>query len=415
MGLRIGVIGGGIIGLAVARELSAQRPGADVVLFEKEPHVAAHQTGRNSGVVHAGLYYEPGGLKARLCRRGAGLLRDFARQKQVAYQECGKIVVAKDEREHQRLRGIYAKATANGAPGVRMIGPAGIQEIEPYSEGVAALHSPQTAIVDYRGVAEALADDLISAGAQVRLSTEVTSVREDALSGAGGRAAHISSRDRSRSGASQQVEAFDLVVVCAGLQSDRIARASGESRFPKIVPFYGDYFMLAHQQAQRVNGLIYPVPDPRYPFLGVHITPRYDGEVMLGPNAFLSLGREIYRRRRLSPKDVTDVVTSPGFWRFASKNVPAMVRETRTALSRRAFVEEANKYLPGIEVKDVTPGPRGVRAQAMHADGRLADDFVISGGSRVVHVRNAPSPGATSALAIAEHIAGEALSRRRGA
>ena len=414
MGLRIGVIGGGIIGLAVARELLGQRPGADVVLFEKEPHVAGHQTGHNSGVAHAGLYYEPGGLKAQLCRRGVGLLRDFARQKRVAYQECGKIVVAKDELEHQRLQGIYTRATANGVPGVQMIGPAGIQEIEPHSEGVAALHSPQTAIVDYRGVAEALAEDLISAGADVRLSVEVTAVREDAIGGAGGRVAHISSQARNWSPKAQQVEAFDLVVVCAGLQSDRLARASGESRFPTIVPFYGDYFMLARPKAQQVNGLIYPAPDPRYPFLGVHITPRYDGEVMLGPNAFLSLGREIYRRRRFSPKDLAEVATSPGFWRFASKNVPAMVRETRTALSRRAFIEEANKYLPGIEVQDVAPGPRGVRAQAMHADGRLADDFVISGGSRVVHVRNAPSPGATSALAIAEHIVGEALSRRGG-
>lgn len=415
MGLRIGVVGGGIIGLAVARELLERQPGSEVVLFEKEPQVAAHQTGRNSGVVHAGLYYEPGGLKATLCRRGVGLLRDFAQDKQVAYEECGKIVVAKDALEHERLKGIHAKAMANGVPGVQMIGPAGIQEIEPYSQGVAALHSPQTAIVDFRGVAEALADDLISAGAQVRLSTEVRSVREDALSGAGGRVAHISSQASSRSGASQQVEAYDLVVVCAGLQSDRLARASGESRFPKIVPFYGDYFMLSPQKAQQVNGLIYPAPDPRYPFLGVHITPRYDGEVMVGPNAFLSLGREIYRRRRFSPKDLAEVATSSGFWRFASKNVPAMVRETRTALSRRAFVEEANKYLPGIEVKDVTPGPRGVRAQAMHADGSLADDFVIAGGSRVLHVRNAPSPGATSALAIAEHIAAEALARHRGA
>lgn len=415
MGIRIGVVGGGIIGLAVARELLDRRPDSELVLFEKERQVAAHQTGRNSGVVHAGLYYEPGGLKAALCRRGVGLLRDFAQSKGVAYQQCGKIVVAKDEAQRERLQGLFAKASANGVPGVRLIGASEIREIEPHSTGLAALHSPETAIVDFRGVAEALADDLIRAGTDLRLSTEVMSVQEAAFSSSGRRVAHVSSRAQGRDGKSEQhTEAFDLVIVCAGLQSDRLARASGESRFPRIVPFYGDYFMLAEPKADLVNGLIYPVPDPRYPFLGVHITRRYDGEVMLGPNAFLSLGREIYRRRRLNPKDLAEVASTLGFWRFAAKNVPAMVRETRTALSRRAFVAEANNYLPGIGAEDVRPGPRGVRAQAMHADGSLVDDFVITGGSRVVHVRNAPSPGATSALAIAEHITREALSRRRG-
>lgn len=412
MGIRIGVVGGGIIGLAVARELLQRRPGADLVLFEKEAEVASHQTGRNSGVVHAGLYYEPGGLKATLCRRGAGLLRDYAQQHQVAYHECGKIVVAKNELERERLRAIYAKATANGVPGVRMINAQEIQDLEPRTEGVAALHSPETAIVDFKGVAEAIATELVSAGAEVRLSTDVTSVEEDAVTGTGRRVAHLSSRTQGPAGSHHHVESFDLVVVCAGLQSDRLARASGQSRFPAIVPFYGDYFMLAREHAAAVNGLIYPVPDPRYPFLGVHVTPRYDGEVMLGPNAFLSLGREIYRPRRASPRDIAEVVTTAGFWKFAAHNVPAMIRETRTALSRRAFVSEAQKYLSGIGVQDVLPGPRGVRAQAMHADGQLADDFVIAGGARVVHVRNAPSPGATSSLAIAEHIAEEALSRR---
>lgn len=410
---RVGVVGAGIIGLAVARELLERRPGGEVVVFEKENQEAGHQTGHNSGVVHAGLYYEPGGLKAKLCRRGVGLLRSFAHEKNVSYQECGKIVVAKDESQRQRLRSIYATATANGVPGARMIGPAEIQEIEPQSAGLAALHSPQTAIVDFKGIARALADDLVQAGGELRLLTEVTSIREDAPTGSGGRVAHVSSRTRVSGGkARQHTEAFDLVITCAGLQSDRLARASGEPDFPKIVPFYGDYLLLAGQHADRVRGLIYPVPDPRYPFLGVHITRRYDGEVMLGPNAFLSLGREIYRPRRLSPKDLAEVASAPGFWRFAAKNVPAMLRETRTALSTRAFVKEAAQYLPGIEPEDVRPGPRGVRAQAMNADGSLVDDFVITGGSRVVHVRNAPSPWATSAMAIAEHIVGEALARR---
>ena len=413
MGRRVAVIGGGIIGLAVARELMSCSPGAEVVVYEKEARVASHQTGNNSGVVHAGLYYEPGGLKATLCRRGLGLLRDFAREKNVTYQECGKIVVAKDELQRDRLNGIHAKALANNVPGVRLIGPAEIQQVEPHSEGVAALHSPETAIVDYRGVTEALAADVTEAGGQLRLCTEVTSIREDVTTAAGGRLAQVAARSGTGTGhpTKEDRELFDLVITCAGLQSDRLARASGEPRFPKVVPFYGDYFMLAEHKAAQVRGLIYPVPDPRYPFLGVHITRRYDGEVMLGPNAFLSLGREIYRRGRVSPRDLADVALTPGFWRFAAKNVPAMMRETRTALSRRAFVAEAKKYLPDIEVNDVARGPRGVRAQAMNADGTLVDDFVITGGRRTVHVRNAPSPGATSALAIAEQIVAEALSR----
>lgn len=414
MGRRVAVIGGGIIGLAVAREMMNHSPGSHVVLYEKEAQVAAHQTGNNSGVVHAGLYYEPGGLKATLCRRGVGLLRDFAREKNVAYEECGKIVVAKDELQRERLNGIYAKASANGVPGVRLIDSAEIRQIEPHSEGVAALHSPETAIVDYRGITEALAEEFTGAGGDLRLNTEVTAARGDVLTGSGGRLAQVASRTANPAGSSakEDLELFDLVIACAGLQSDRLAQASGESRFPKIIPFYGDYFMLTKHKAAQVRGLIYPVPDPKYPFLGVHITRRYDGEVMLGPNAFLSLGREVYRRGRLSPRDLADVALTPGFWRFAAKNVPATVRETRTALSRRAFVAEANKYLPGIELRDVTQGPRGVRAQAMNADGSLVDDFVITGGSRLVHVRNAPSPGATSAFAIAEHIVAEALARQ---
>src|SRR5690625_2885297 len=280
MGLRIGVVGGGIIGLAVARELLQRRAGSDVVLFEKESRVAAHQTGRNSGVVHAGLYYEPGGLKAQLCRRGVGLVRDCAQEKYVADEQCGKIVVAKGERERQRLQWISARATATGVPDVQRLGPSEIEEIEPHAQGLAALHSPQTAIVDFRGIAEALMDDLVSAGAEVRLSTEVTAIGEDAPGGTGGRVAHVSSKIAAGSSRVQQVEAFDLVVVCAGLQSDRLARASGQSRYPKVVPFYGDYLLLSPEKAGLVNGLIYPVPDPRYPFLGVHITPRWDGEVM---------------------------------------------------------------------------------------------------------------------------------------
>lgn len=400
--VRVAIVGGGIIGLATAREFLEREPGSEVVVFEKEDGLASHQTGRNSGVVHAGLYYQPGSLKARLCRRGVGLLRDFAQDKGVAYQECGKIVVAKDDVEGQRLREIHRKAQANGVSGVELIGASRIREIEPAASGNEALHSPETAIVDYKGVSEALGKDITAAGSEVRLREEVIDIRD--VSGAEG-------APKVRVTTQTDSEDFDIAIACAGLQSDRLARASGESPTPKVVPFFGDYYMLSDQQAQRVNGLIYPVPDPKYPFLGVHITRRVDGGVMLGPNAYLSLGREVYRRVGINLKDVAEVARYSGFWRFASQNIPATLRQTRTAISKRAFVNEAQRYMPEIQLAQVTRGPRGVRAQAMHTDGILADDFIITGSARVVHVRNAPSPAATGALAIAEHVVAESLSR----
>ena len=396
-GVRVAVVGGGIIGTAVARHLSRRLDRAEVTLFEKEDGLAAHQTGHNSGVVHAGLYYEPGSLKATLCRRGVHLLQEFVQRHDIAYDECGKVVVALDERESARLDAIHARAVANGVPDVRIIDADEIRAVEPHSRGIRALHSPHTAIVDYPAMTTALAGELRDAGGTLRLGHEVT-----ALEQRGGTV---------RVGTAGGTDEFDLVITCAGLQSDRLARRAGETRDPRIVPFYGDYFMLAPAKRHLVNGLIYPVPDPRYPFLGVHLTKRVDGAVMLGPNAFLSLGREAYRPRQVVPRDVRDAVGFPGFWRFAAGNVAAAVRESRTALSPAAFVAEARKYVPGIDTADVTRGPRGIRAQAMDARGRLVDDFVITGTDRVVHVRNAPSPGATSALAIAEHIVTEALRR----
>lgn len=401
-GVRVAVVGGGIIGLATAREYLERKPGSEIVVFEKEDEIACHQTGRNSGVVHAGLYYQPGSLKARLCRRGAGLLRDFVHEKGVTYQGCGKIVVAKDDVERQRLQEIHRKAQANGVSGVELIGATRIRELEPAASGIQALHSPETAIVDYRGMARALAQDITVAGSEVRLGEEVLDIQT--VTGAEG-------AQRVRVATQAGSEDFDVAIACAGLQSDRLARASGESPTPKVVPFFGDYYMLSNQQAERVNGLIYPVPDPKYPFLGVHITRRVDGRVMLGPNAYLSLGREVYRRAGINLKDVADVARYSGFWKFASRNIPAALRETRTATSKRVFINEAKHYMPEIELSQVTRGPRGVRAQAMHTDGTLADDFIITGSARVIHVRNTPSPAATGALAIAEHVVTESISR----
>lgn len=403
MSLRIAVVGGGIIGTAVAR-LLAREHSARVTLLEKEGHLAAHQTGHNSGVVHAGLYYEPGSLKATLCRRGVGLLQDFVAEHGIAYDQCGKVVVALDEVQAERLDALHERSVANGVPGARLVDGDGLREIEPHAVGLRALHSPETAIVDYPAVTQALGGELVDAGGLVRLGHEVTGIAD--------RGSGVRVETRSK-GASDGDE-YDLVIACGGLQSDRLATLLGEERSPRIVPFYGDYFVLPREQRKIVRGMVYPVPDPRYPFLGVHVTPRVDGVLTLGPNAFLSLGRESYGRRPPVPADVLDVVGFPGFWRFAAANLAAAVRESRTALSSRQFLAEARAYVPDLDTSGAVRGTRGVRAQAMGADGRLVDDFVITGTKRVVLLRNAPSPGATSALAIAEHVVELALARRFG-
>lgn len=393
------VVGAGILGAAVARELTLRFPGAAVTVFEKEPRVAAHQSGHNSGVVHAGLYYEPGGLKARLCRRGVRLLREFCAEHGLPYEQCGKIVVALDAAEEARLHAIHERATANGVPDVRWLGPEGIREVEPNAVGRAALHSPSTAITDYGRVARALVDDVVAAGGTLSLNTEVRAVTE-AASGVAVRT------DRGE-------QAFDLVVACAGLQSDRLSRRSGGDRDPSIVPFFGQYLLLEPAWRRHVRGLIYPVPDPRYPFLGVHLTKRIDGETMVGPNAFLSFSREGYRGPGIDLQDTAAVVADPGFWRFAARNLPTAAREIRSVVSERRFLREAQRYVPSLAEAGAIRVPRGIRAQAMGRDGTLVDDFVIEHRGRVTHVRNAPSPGATSSLAIAEHVV-EAAVRQHG-
>lgn len=394
---RVAVVGGGIIGTAVAREVARRLPEAHVTLLEKEDRLAAHQSGRNSGVAHAGLYYEPGSLKATLCRGGVRLLHDLAARHGLAYEECGKVVVARDGRESARLEALHARALANGVPAVRLLDAEELREVEPHVVGLRALHSPRTAIVDYPAVTRALAHELESAGGTVRLGHEVIGLEQR------GRSVVV------RTGAGLEEE-FDLVVTCAGLQSDRVARLAGEEAAPRIVPFLGDYVLLAPDQRSLVRGLVYPVPDPRYPFLGVHLTRHVDGEVSIGPNAFLSPGRESYDGRPHG-RDLLDTLSYAGFWRFAAANVPAAVRETRTVVSRSAFVAAARSYVPEVDPARVRPGPRGIRAQALDRRGRLVDDFVITGRDRLVHVRNAPSPGATSALAIAAHVVGAALDR----
>ncbi len=369
------VVGGGIIGAAVAARLQVADPDAEVTVWEKEAALAAHQTGRNSGVVHAGLYYEPGSLKAQLCRRGVGLLKTFCVEERIAYDECGKVLVALDATETERLGAIEHRALANGVPGVRRIDAAELRELEPHVRGVAGLHSPTTAIVDFPAVTRALAARVEARGGRVRLGTECTSLREER----GGVVAN-------------DAERFDRVVLCGGLQSDRLAMLAGDDREPRIVPFRGDYYLLRPERRSLVNGLVYPVPDPRYPFLGVHLTPRVDGEVLVGPNAVVAL------------RDLPGLTAYAGFRRFALEHWRTGVREVAGSLSKRRFVAAARRYVPELRADDVVPGPSGVRAQAMTVDGSLVDDFRVTVRGRVTALRNAPSPGATSSLAIAEHL-----------
>jgi L-2-hydroxyglutarate oxidase len=394
-GRKIAVVGGGIVGAAVAHRLMTVDPSAQVTVLEKEDAVAAHQTGRNSGVVHAGLYYTPGSLKARLCRRGVGLLRQFCESHGIADDEIGKVLVALDEVEESRLGDIEDRAKANGVPGVRRISGEELREIEPHVRGIAALHSPTTAIVDYPGVTRALVAEVVERGGRLLLGFEVTGLAE--------RGSQVLVTGRSADGSTVE-EVYDLVVLCAGLQSDHVAQLAGDDPAPRVVPFRGEYYLLRPDKQHLVKGLVYPVPDPRYPFLGVHLTPRVDGEVMVGPNAVMALAREGYRWTDVSARDLAGTLAYPGFRRFARVHWKTGVREMVGSLSKRAFVSAARKYVPELTVADVVPGPRGIRAQALDPDGGLVDDFRISRRGSVIALRNAPSPAATSCLAIAEHV-----------
>ena len=397
--LRFAVVGGGIIGAAVSRRLLQLAPDARVVLLEKEDQLATHQTGRNSGVVHAGLYYPPGSLKATLCRRGVGLLKEFCGEHGITYDECGKVLVALDAEERSRLDGIAERARTNGVPGVRHLSGAELREIEPHVSGVAGLHSPSTAIVDYGLVTRQLAADAEAAGATIRTGWPVEGIRS-------------ASDEVVLTGPAGEQLAVDRVILCAGLQADRLAALAGDVDTPRIVPFRGEYFALRPEKRYLVRGLVYPVPDPRYPFLGVHLTPRVDGEVLVGPNAVLALAREGYRRRDVSAADLREIVAYAGFRRFARQHWRTGIAEMRGSLSKRSFLAAAQRYVPELRVEDVVPGPAGIRAQALERDGSLVDDFRITRKGNVLAVRNAPSPAATSSLAIAEHLVDVLLERQ---
>jgi L-2-hydroxyglutarate oxidase LhgO len=382
------VVGAGIVGLAVGRRLALS--GRRVTVVDKEPAVAQHQTGHNSGVVHSGIYYTPGSLKAVLCRRGVTLLREYCIEHDLPYREVGKVVVARSEAELGRLGDLERRAGANGVPGVRRLGPEALRELEPHVTGVAALHSPTTAIVDFPAVARCLAAEIGSAGGSLRLGEAVTAVTREQ-----GRAVVATTGDR--------IEA-EQVVICAGLQSDVVARTAGDEPGPAIVPFRGEYFRLVPERTDLVRGLVYPVPDPAYPFLGVHFTPRVDGRVDVGPNAVLATAREGYRKRDVSARDLWATLRWPGTRRLFREHWRAGLHEVRGSLSKRSYVALAREYVPDLRRDDLVRAPAGVRAQAVDLDGSLVDDFRISHLGPVTAVRNAPSPAATSSLAIAEHV-----------
>ena len=394
---RIGVVGGGILRVAIAREVVRRRPGTEVVVLEKEDRLAAHQTGHNSGVVHAGIYYRPGSLKAELCARGRSLLEEFCAEHAIPYVACGKLVVAVDVSEMGRFDALERTATENRVPGLRRLAPEEIREVEPYAAGLAALHSPATAITDYVAVTRAIAAEVEAAGGEVRLGARVVGLR------------------RQGDGAVVTVEGdrrpvrLDHVVVAAGLHADRVAALAGDGRGPVILPFRGEYLGVSPAKQDLVRGMVYPVPDPRYPFLGVHFTRRVTGGLEVGPNAVLATRREGYRRRDVSPRDLRDVLSWPGAWRMARAHWRTGVAEVVGSASRRAFMRSASRYVPDIGVADVAPAGSGVRAQAVDRDGSLVDDFRITHDEAVTCVRNAPSPGATSSLAIAAHVVDQVL------
>jgi L-2-hydroxyglutarate oxidase LhgO len=386
----VGIVGAGILGLAIGREIALRRDGARVVVLEKEDRVAAHQTGHNSGVVHAGIYYPPGSLKATLCTRGAAMLREYCADRALPYDECGKLVVAITEDEVARLDALYTRADANAVPGLRRIGAAEIREIEPHATGLAALHSPRTAITDFTRIAQSFAEDIVGLGGEVRLGFPVRRIR----------------RNSNTLGVSSDYEVVtvDQLIVCAGLHSDVVAELAGDEAQPRIIPFRGEYMRVSEEKAPLVRGLIYPVPDPRYPFLGVHYTRRISGDLEVGPNAVLALSREGYRRSNIKWADLRDIASWPGTWRMARRHWRTGLREMQGSLSTRAYMKFAQLYVPGIAARDVVRAGAGVRAQALDRDGSLVDDFRIHRLGSITAIRNAPSPAATSSMAIAEHV-----------
>lgn len=384
------VVGGGIVGLATAREILRRSPGSRVVLLEKESGIARHQTGHNSGVIHTGVYYRPGSLKARLCVEGRAAMIRFCEANGISHSITGKLIVAIEESERARLLDILERGRANGVEGLELLDASALREREPHAIGVAAIWVPGAGIVDYVGVAEAMARDAVAMGAQILLLHEVRAIHRE---GAG-------IRIESTGGS---LEATRLIA-CAGLQCDRVASQSGRVDDLRIIPFRGDYYRLRPEARSLIRSMIYPVPDPRYPFLGVHFTRRFDGEVWAGPNAVLSLAREGYARTSFSISDAIDSAAWPGLWHIMSRHWRAGMAELWRDWVKEVYARDLARYVPEVRASDLLPGPSGIRAQAVARDGSFIEDFAIKSEGAEFHVMNAPSPAATSSLAIAREI-----------
>lgn len=391
------IIGGGIVGLATAWQLLRKEPDASLVLLEAAPALASHQTGHNSGVIHSGIYYAPDSLKARFSKAGARQTKEFCRDHGIRYAEPGKLLVATSAVELERLDRLEERAAIHGLDCERIDGSE-LNRREPNVAGLGALFIPSTGIVDYQEVARKLAGLITAAGGRVHTGARVTSIVEHA--------GHV------EVGTDRDVYACRRLVACAGLQSDRLAELAGMKIDVQIIPFRGEYFELASAKSHYVKHLIYPVPDPDLPFLGVHLTPTIDGGITVGPNAVLGLSREGYAKFSVHPKDVARYLRFPGLWHVARSNAATAVREVRNSLFKGSYLQECRKYAPGLAKEDLLPREAGIRAQAVRRDGTLLHDFLLAGTDRMLHVLNAPSPAATAALPIGEHLAAKAALRR---
>jgi L-2-hydroxyglutarate oxidase len=389
----VAIIGGGILGLATARALLERFPSLSLVLCEKEAELATHQTGHNSGVIHSGIYYKPGSYKAKLCVEGAKLAVEFCDANGIKYDRCGKVIIATSQEELPRLRTLYERGVANGVPGVTMIDAERVREIEPHVRALAGIHSPNTAIVDWGEVAATIGRDLAARGVTIERNFPVSAITR--VRGGG---VAVSTTQHSITAR--------RIVNCAGLYSDIVARLAGAEPEVQIVPFRGEYYMLRPESEHLVHGLIYPVPDPEFPFLGVHFTRTIHGEVEAGPNAVLAFAREGYAWGRARPGELLGTLRYRGFWSMARKYWRTGAYEVYRSLSKAAFVKALQRLVPELKPEDVKPGGSGVRAQAVRRDGTLVDDFSIVTSPDAIHVLNAPSPAATASLAIGRHIAG---------
>ena len=399
----VAIVGAGLVGLATARELLIRQPWLRVVVLEKEPVLASHQSGHNSGVIHSGIYYPPDSLKARACVAGHQAMLEFCRDEDIPFELCGKVIVAIDETELPRLEDLFRRGKANGVQGLELIEPERLHELEPSVIGIKAIYSPQTGITDFVKVAHAYAYTIQQREGEILTNCKVKSVAsKDKYILLHCIQPHCNTRDRYF-----EIEAA-YVITCGGLQSDRLSKMNGQKSDIHLIPFRGDYFVLRPEKRHMVKALIYPVPDPRFPFLGVHFTRRINGEVWAGPNAVMAFAREGYQRWKINPRDLFEILSFSGFWKLAAQYWKMGLAEMYRDYVKAAYVKELQRYIPDLQSDDILPGPSGVRAQALTKDGRLLDDFLIYHGENIVHVVNAPSPAATSSLVLARMIVDEA-------